>query len=426
MHNLCEYSFDELYEIASGISSKKDQAGHGSPFLSFSTVFNNYFVPDVLPDCMESSTIEQSTYSIQSGDIFLTRTSELVDELAISCVAIKDYPSATYSGFLKRLRPTQDNVTYPKFMAFYLRSPHFRKTMKNNSVMTLRASFNEAMFSYLKLLLPDYDDQVKIGDFLYLLEAKMSNNTRTCFELESIAKTIYNYWFIQYEYPTPLKYAVDFGDSTLCDRPYKSSGGKMVYNDDLKREIPFGWSVDSLYGIARYYNGLPLQKYRPTGEDYIPVIKIKEMSEGITPKSEKASPDIPSEAIISDGDFLFSWSASLEIKIWSGGKGALNQHIFKVTSDKYPQTFYYFELVNYLKHLKMLAEKRKTTMGHITLEHLKQAKICLPPIDILEKAHNIIKPLLEQHLALSKQNLQLANLRDWLIPVFMNGQIRFH
>ncbi|BBV49965.1 hypothetical protein STW0522CIT30_12250 [Citrobacter portucalensis] len=140
--------------MASGISSAKEQAGHGSPFLSFSVVFNNYFVPDLLSDLMDTSEKEKETYSIKSGDIFLTRTSEVVDELAMSCVAVKDYPNATFSGFLKRLRPTQDHITYPKFMAFYLRSPMFRKTMTNNAVMTLRASLNEAIFSYLELLLP--------------------------------------------------------------------------------------------------------------------------------------------------------------------------------------------------------------------------------------------------------------------------------
>lgn len=122
MSKLTKYKFSDLYSIASGISSTKEQAGHGSPFLSFSVVFNNYFVPDILNDLMDTSEKEKETYSIKSGDIFLTRTSEVVDELAMSCVAVKDYPNATFSGFLKRLRPTQDHITYPKFMAFYLRS----------------------------------------------------------------------------------------------------------------------------------------------------------------------------------------------------------------------------------------------------------------------------------------------------------------
>ncbi|MBK7013072.1 MAG: hypothetical protein IPH43_10695 [Xanthomonadales bacterium] len=105
MTELHEHSFGALYEMSSGISSTPAQAGHGAPFLSFSTVFNNYFLPDVLPDMMDTSESEQVAYSIRAGEIFLTRTSETVDELGMSSVALRDYPNATYSGFLKRLRP---------------------------------------------------------------------------------------------------------------------------------------------------------------------------------------------------------------------------------------------------------------------------------------------------------------------------------
>ena len=127
MSKLAHHKFANLYHLASGISSKPEQAGHGAPFLSFSAVFNNYFLPNELTDRMDTSEQEQKKYSINEGDIFLTRTSEVIDELGMSSVALKNYQQATYSGFLKRLRPIQEKVTYPKFMAFYLRSSLFRK-----------------------------------------------------------------------------------------------------------------------------------------------------------------------------------------------------------------------------------------------------------------------------------------------------------
>lgn len=107
--------------MSSGISSKKEQAGHGAPFVSFGTVFNNYFLPEELPDLMDTSEKEQEIYSIKAGDVLITRTSETIDELAMSCVAVKDYPNATYSGFTKRLRPKREGIVYPKYMAFYFR-----------------------------------------------------------------------------------------------------------------------------------------------------------------------------------------------------------------------------------------------------------------------------------------------------------------
>jgi len=411
MSKLKTYKFSQLYSMSSGISSKPEQAGHGNPFLSFSTVFNNYFLPDSLNDLMDTSEIEQETYSILKGDIFLTRTSEVIDELGMSSVALKDYPKATYSGFLKRLRPTQTDVSHHKYMAFYLRSKLFRKTMTNNAVLTLRASLNENIFSYLDLILPEYKQQVKIGDLLYLINSKIELNHRINAELESLAKTIYDYWFVQFDFPN------------ADGKPYKSSGGEMVYVEELKREIPAGWRVDSLWKIANYFNGLPMQNNRPIDDNYLRVIKIREMNEGFSENTEFAKADIPKEAIVEDGDILFSWSATLDVKMWTQGKGALNQHIFKVTSNKFPKTFYYYELKNYLNHFKMMAERRKTTMGHITQEHLKQSRIVIPPNELVNQVHTMLTPKFEKRILLDKENQQLTQLRDWLLPMLMNGQV---
>ena len=407
------YKLSDLYEMSSGISSTKEQAGHGSPFLSFSVVFNNYFLPDSLIDLMDTTEGDKQKYSINEGDIFLTRTSETVDELAMSSVALKDYPEASFSGFLKRLRPVDKRIVYPKFMAFYLRSPLFRRTIINNTVMTLRASFNEAMFSYLEIMLPDFDTQKKIGDFLYSLEKKKQTNNQINQELEAMAKTLYDYWFVQFDFPDQN------------GKPYKSSGGKMVYNPELKREIPEGWGVDSLWNIANFYNGLAMQKYRPdtNGDDYLPVIKIREMMNGFSKDTEKARLDIPTEAVVERGDILFSWSATLEVIIWGKEKGALNQHIFKVTSETYPKSFIYFELKSYLKVFKAIAELRKTTMGHITQDHLKQAKIVVPPIDFISKLDAKLQPIMLKQQIIENQNQELTQLRDWLLPMLMNGQV---
>lgn len=118
-----KYKFDKLYSMSSGLSSKPNQAGHGADFVSFSTIFNNQILPFTLHDKMDTSEDEQKIYSVKKGDILITRTSETLDELAMSSVALKDYDNTTFSGFAKRLRPTQYNldnkITYDKYMAFY-------------------------------------------------------------------------------------------------------------------------------------------------------------------------------------------------------------------------------------------------------------------------------------------------------------------
>ena len=268
--------------------------------------------------------------------------------------------------------------------------------------------------SKITIKLPDLATQEQCFNVLNLIDQKIQINNQINRELESMAKTLYDYWFVQFDFPDQN------------GKPYKSSGGKMVYNQELKREIPEGWGVDSLWNIANFYNGLAMQKYRPdtNEDDYLPVIKIREMMNGFSKDTEKARLDIPTEAVVERGDILFSWSATLEVIIWGKERGALNQHIFKVTSDTYPKSFIYFELKSYLKVFKAIAELRKTTMGHITQDHLKQAKIVVPPIEIISKLDAKLQLIMLKQQILENQNQELTQLRDWLLPMLMNGQVK--
>lgn len=260
--------------------------------------------------------------------------------------------------------------------------------------------------------LPLLSIQEKVGKILFNIDTKIELNNKINTELEAMTKTLYDYWFVQFDFPD------------TNGKPYKSSGGKMFWNEELKREIPEGWDVKTLLDIAIFTNGLACQKFRPNkNEDSYRVIKIREMGTGFTENSEFVSRNIPEKVIIQNGDILFSWSATLDVKIWTGGTGALNQHIFKITSKNFPKSYYYFELLNYLQHFKMQAELRKTTMGHITQDHLKQSRITIPPFDLINKLNQIIKPFLEKKVKLEEENQELASLRDWLLPMLMNGQV---
>ena len=199
----------------------------------------------------------------------------------------------------------------------------------------------------------------------------------------------------------------------------------MIWNEKLKRKIPEGWEVRSLYEIANYTNGLAMQKHRPKNNEQIPVIKIREMNDGFSKSTEFARSDLGSDYVVNPGDVLFSWSASLSVMLWADVKGALNQHIFKVTSDNYPRYFYYFQLVNYLNHFKMMAAGRKTTMGHITSDHLKQSRIAIPNNeDIIDKCSIQLERLLDLIMYKNLQNKELIKLRDFLLPMLMNGQVK--
>ena len=204
-------------------------------------------------------------------------------------------------------------------------------------------------------------------------------------QLKNIAKTIFDYWFVQFDFPDK------------DGKPYRQSGGKMVYNDFLKREIPEGWDVGNLYSIAEFVNGLACQKYRPIDENKkYPVIKITEMHEGFTDSTEYVRDTVPSKYIIHNGDILFSWSASLETLIWNNGTGCLNQHIFKVNPKGYSKYYVYLQLSSYIINFVRMAAARKTTMGHITTDHLNQSKIVLPPIELVEKFEEEVRKIYKE------------------------------
>ena len=253
-----------------------------------------------------------------------------------------------------------------------------------------------------------------IGTFFLNLDKKIRLNEQINQNLEAMAKQLYDYWFVQFDFPNEE------------GKPYKSSGGEMLWNDKLKRNIPVGWHCGNLFEIAVFTNGLACQKFRPKDDDMpLPVIKIREMHDGISVDTEEVTSNIPESVKVYNGDVRFSWSASLEVMLWAYGLGGLNQHIFKVTSaNDFPKSFYYFQLLDYVNVFKKMAEARKTTMGHITQDHLQQSTIAIPDNkDIADKFEELISPIFKQIVKLQEEISNLIKQRDELLPLLMNGQI---
>ena len=253
-----------------------------------------------------------------------------------------------------------------------------------------------------------------IGTLFMNIDSKIRLNEQINQNLEAMAKQLYDYWFVQFDFPNEE------------GKPYKSSGGEMLWNDKLRRNIPVGWHCGNLFEIAVFTNGLACQKFRPKDNEVpLPVIKIREMHDGISVDTEKVTSNIPESVKVYNGDVLFSWSASLEVMLWAYGLGGLNQHIFKVTSaNDFPKSFYYFQLLDYVDVFKKMAEARKTTMGHITQDHLQQSTIAIPDNkDIADKFEELISPIFKQIVKLQEEISNFIKQRDELLPLLMNGQI---
>lgn len=196
---------------------------------------------------------------------------------------------------------------------------------------------------------------------------------------------------------------------------------KIKFNNCIDNLEEYEESV--LSKIANYKNGLAMQKFRPIDESCLPVIKIKEMNSGITSETERCRSDIDSDVIIDNGDILFAWSGTLCMNIWCGGRAGLNQHIFKVTSDKYPKWFYYFWTLKHLDNFIEIAAGKATTMGHIKRTELDKAIVKIPNEKIMEKMDKIFTPMLNEYVNNSIESKSLSELRDTLLPKLMNGEV---
>ena len=379
-------------------------------------MFNNYFLPEELPDLMDTSLKEQEIFSVKKDDVFITRTSETVDALAMSCVAVKDYPKATFSGFVKRLRPKTTGIVYSKYIAFFLRSKYFRKVLDCNTIMTLRASFNEDMFSFLYLYLPDYEEQVRIGDLLYKMEMKIRTNNKINDNLEQQLMLLYDYWFTQFDFPD--------NDGN----PYQTSGGKMVWNDTLKRNIPENWKVQSV--ISNCLSSI-----------------IKPGVEIFNTKTYLATADVKGTSIstgtIVDYDGRESranmqpsinsvWFAKMKNSI---KHLYLNKEMQPIISSSILSTGFcglqcneisfeyiasyvsnaYFEI-----HKDMLAHG--ATQEAVNNDDLAGVHIIIPEDTVLRAYHETTQAIYAQISKNICENQELVKLRDWLLPMLMNGQ----
>jgi type I restriction enzyme S subunit len=412
MTKLIKYKFSDLYTMSSGISSKPEQAGHGFPFASFTTIFNNYFLPSLLPDLMNSTEKDQQMYSIKKGDVFLTRTSETLDELGMSCVALKDYPKATYSGFVKRLRPIKPHLVNEKYIGFYLRSTYFRKVMNSNAIMTIRASLNEEIFSYLSLYLPDIKTQEKIAEFLFLINSKIEINNKINAELMSMTKAIYDFWFVQFE----------FKDKN--NKPYKHSGGKMVWNDVIKREIPIGWKLEKLSTVISWISGAQPSKstfkYKEQ-EGYVRFIQNRDYA------SNKYKTYIAigkNNKLCNEFDIMIDKYGDAGT-VRFGLSGAYNVALSKIDVNiKNGQEY----VRNYLRSDSVLSYLKSaciaSTRASLNSENLESLHILIPQENILEEFEIMNKDFIKQILRNNKETQELTELRDWLLPMLMNGQVK--
>ena len=274
----------------------------------------------------------------------------------------------------------------------------------------------------MEVTLPPINEQHAIAGVLGALDDKVEQNRETAGKLDRLARAIFRAWFVDFE---PVKAKAAGADSfpSMSQQVFDVLPTHFV--DSEIGPVPERWEVLSIASVANFLNGLALQKYPPRGDgNDLPVIKIAQLRRGSTEGADYAHGNVSDEYVVNDGDLLFSWSGTLEAKLWFGGKGALNQHLFKVTSARYPSWFCLHWIRHQLPWFRVIAASKATTMGHIKRSHLQEAQVVVPTPDILREADASIGSLYKLYEQLMIENRNLATLRNYILPQLLSGQIR--
>ena len=325
----------------------------------------------------------------RNGDTIMARITPCLENGKIAKVGILDeneigFGSTEFIVFRAKEGIDEDYLYY-LVCSSIVREPAIKSMVGSSG----RQRVQTDVVQNLEIKVPPAKEQKVIGKILRDLDDKIKLNNEINNNLEQQAKAIFENEFLSFEI------------------------------------LPKDWKQASLLDIADYLNGLAMQKYRPSIDDKgIPVLKIKELRQGYCDNnSEMCSTNIKHDYIIHDSDVIFSWSGSLLVDFWCGGTCGLNQHLFKVTSNKYDKWFYYAWTKYYLDHFIAVATDKATTMGHIKRDELEKAKVIIPNSRDYKRIGALVQPIYDFIITSRIENKKLILLRDSILPKLMSGEL---
>ncbi|MFC3862536.1 restriction endonuclease subunit S [Deinococcus antarcticus] len=393
----------------------EDYVEEGIPSVMPQNIGDNRILEDGIARISPEDANRLSRYLLREGDVVYSRRGD-IERRAL----VRSHENGWLCGTgCLRVR-FGEGVVVPEYAAFYLATYEARSWLKNHAVGATMPNLNTAILGALPFVLPPLPIQRQIASILSAFDDKIELNRQMNHTLEQMARALFKSWFVDFD-PVRAKMRGEQPEGMDAETA-------ALFPDELVevngREVPRGWEVKGLDELAEFLNGLALQKYPATGENDLPIIKIAQLKKGEAEGAGFASRQIGEKYTVHNGDILFSWSGSLEVTRWAGGEGALNQHLFKVSSKDYPHWFIYGWLLEHLPEFQAIAANKATTMGHIQRKHLNDAKATLPPTADLAMMETVMQPIFESVYANDLEAKQLSKLRDELLPRLLSGEIR--
>jgi type I restriction enzyme S subunit len=415
-----------LAEIASKIGSGATPKGGAEAYLASrhnyalvrsQNVFDCRFDQTGLAYISDEQAIGLRGAVLQPADILLNITGDGVT-FGRACIVPSNILPACVNQHVSIIR-LDPNRADPGYVLAFLTHPQVKAYIESFNAGGSRRAVTKGNIEAFRLPLPPLSEQRAIAHILGTLDDKIDLNRRMNVTLEAMAHALFKSWFVDFD---PVRAKAEGRDPGLPPEIADLFPDRFVESE--LGEIPEGWEVKGLDQIARFLNGLALQKHPPTDERSLPVIKIAQLRAGHTGGADHASRDLRADYVVNDGDILFSWSGSLECRLWAGGTGALNQHLFKVTSDRYPRWLCYLGIHQHIDDFRHIAAGKATTMGHIQRHHLSDAKLAVPPSHLLQLIGRVFEPIIESLWRQKANSREVDACRQALLLRLISGEVQ--
>lgn len=375
----------------------KHYEDEGIPFLRSLNIKPFKIIGDDMKYVSAEFSNSLSKSILHKGDVVIVRTGIP----GTCCVVPAEYDGCNCSDVVI-VHPNTELVN-PHYLAAYI-NVWGQRQIANNKVGAIQQHFNVHSAEEMLIFLPDITEQEKIAKMIVALNGKIENNTSVCAKLESMAKTLYDYWFTQFDFPDEN------------GKPYRSSGGEMVWNDQLNREIPKGWEVTSIGSVTQNYDSkrIPLsQNERDTMKGDVPYYGAT----GVMDYVNRHIFEGHFVLIAEDGSVMDAKGSPIVQMIW--GKTWVNNHAHVLQGcNGYSNELLYL----LLQHVPVVKIMTGSIQKKINQYNLNNYRIPQIPNSISHAFYDIVEPMFAKVRTLRLENGELTKLRDWLLPMLMNGQ----
>ncbi|MGJ8635704.1 MAG: restriction endonuclease subunit S [Phycisphaerales bacterium] len=408
----------EVASVRSGYAFKsRDWTDSGVPVVKIANVKAGRLDLNGCSFVTEEIAESAGEFNLELDDIVIAMTGYIGETARVQST---DLP-CVLNQRVGKFKVMDSNRLDPDYLYAFLSWKSTRERIEALGYGSAQPNVSPKLIHQIKIPLPPMPKQQAIAEVLGSLDDKIELNRRMNRTLESMARALFKSWFVDFD---PV-HANAAGKPTLP--PKLAALFPDRFDPSRIGDIPEGWEVRSLDEIANYLNGLALQKYpAEEGEPTLPRLKIAQLRKGNTEGADLSNTNVPYKYIVQNGDVIFSWSGSLLVRLWTGGKAALNQHLFKVSSDEFPRWFFYLWTQHHLDDFQATAAAKATTMGHIQRHHLSDAKVIVPPASSIASLDAVFSPIIDRLVMNDLESRNLSEIRDSLLGPLLSGDMQIN